>query len=104
MIIQPRKPQGPKEGDVTTALNLMVSLGGQSETSLSYLTDLLAAIKHNSALLENINAARADLSTLERREKALVEGETRNDAKLAEIETIHQSFKKYDSDVKAGKL
>jgi hypothetical protein len=82
----------------------MVSLGGQSETSLRYLKDLKAAIQHNTALLEDINAARADLSTLEQREKVLIENETRNDAKLAEIETIRQSFQKYDSDVKAGKL
>ena len=93
MIIQPRKPQGPKEGDVTTALNLMVSLGGQSETSLRYLKDLQAAIQHNTQLLEDIGKARADLASLEKREAALIEGEARNNAKLAEIETIRQSLK-----------
>ena len=100
MIIQPRKPQGPKEGDVTTALNLMVSLGGQSETSLRYLKDLRAAIQHNTQLLEDIGKARSDLASLEKREATLIENEARNDAKLSEIETIRQSFKKVSADYK----
>ncbi len=53
VIIQPRKPNGPKEGVAQAALDLMISLGGKS------LRELLASIKHNTALLEDINKARA---------------------------------------------
>ncbi len=88
MIIAPRKPNAPKEGVAQAALDLMVSLGGQSETSMQYLQDLQAAILHNTQLLSDINKARSDLAGLEKREVALIEGEARNDAKLAEIETI----------------
>ena len=100
MIIAPRKPNAPKEADVQAALNLMVSLGGQSETSRRFLDDLLAAIQHNTALLNDINTARADLASLEKRELAVTENEARVDGKLSELETIRQSFKAYDADYK----
>ena len=101
MIIAPRKPNAPKEGVAQAALDLMVSLGGQSETSMQYLQDLKAAIQHNTQLLEDISKARAELSGLEQREVAVVEAETRVDGKLSELETIRQSFSRYDADYNA---
>ena len=79
----------------------MVSLGGQSETSLRYLKDLKAAIQHNEALLSDISKARTALSGLEKREVAVVEVETRVDGKLSELQVIRESFKKYDADYNA---
>ena len=99
LITSPRRPPGPREGDIETALSLMTFLGGDPK-SRQHLEDLLSAVQHNEALLSDINVARADLASLEKREAVLVEGEARNDAKLAEIETIRQSFNKVSADYK----
>ena len=92
LITSPRRPPGPREGDIETALSLMTFLGGDPN-GRQHLEDLLSAVQHNEALLSDISTARAALSGLEKREKVLIEGEARADAKLSEIETIRQALK-----------
>ena len=98
MIIQPRKPPGPRPGIVTDAYSFMVALGNDKSDSMRHLEELKAAIDHNTQLLADIDKARSDLSGLEQREVAVVEAETRVDGKLSELQVIRSSFKTYDAD------
>ena len=100
LITSPRRPPGPREGDIETALSLMTFLGGDPK-SRQHLEDLLSVVQHNEALLSDISKARADLAGLEKREAALIENEARADAKLSELQVIRESFKKYDADYNA---
>ena len=98
MIIQPRKPQGPKPGIVTDAYSFMVALGNDKSDSMRHLEELKAALDFNQKLLADIGKATANLKALEQREKVLIENEARVDAKLSELQVIRESFKIYDAD------
>ena len=101
MVGSARRPPGPKAGDAEAALHLMIALGGKDEKALRYMEDLQAAIEHNEKLISDIAEQRAALSTLQQREKVLIENEARVDAKLSELQVIRESFKIYDADYNA---
>ena len=97
-------PGAPSASAVQAALDLMVGLGSDNEGVQRLLADLKAAISHHEQLLADVKHNLAMLGDLERRERELAEVEARADAKLEEINKIRSSFQEYESDLAAGTL